>query len=94
MPSSRDFLNKANKNFNSGAIIATPKRQLLAQKRHTTYRPLRFVHPLLRILSRNLKILRFTMLSIGQTPTKVPLPVRASTFPCNTCSLGQFDSAS
>jgi len=50
-----------------------------------TYRSLRLVHPFFPFTEP--QILYFTMLFNRPDTPKAPLPVEASTFPCNTCSL-------
>jgi len=71
----------ATKNFNAGAISTTAKRQLLAQKRHMTYRSLRSIHLFfaqLTILPNPPKSYALQYFSVGLTLPKVPLPVRLS----------------
>jgi len=69
------------KNFNAGAVIATPKRQLLSWKaRHTTYILLRSVQPFFtqRTFYPPQKSYALQCFSISQTPQKVLFPMRAS----------------
>jgi len=66
----------ATKNSNAGAIIVAPKRQLLVQKRHTTYRSLRSsVHLCISHSSPfypTPKSYALQCFSFGQTPQKCP----------------------
>jgi len=71
------------------AIIAAPRRQLIAQRHIITMcRSLRSLHPFLHSAP-----LCFAMFSNQPDPPKVTLPVGASTLPCNTCALYTRNSA-
>jgi len=65
----------ATKNMNAGAIIATPKRQLLAQKCHMTYRSLRSVtcfFAQLTVLPSPPKSYASRCFSVSRPPEKYP----------------------
>jgi len=72
----------AAKNFDGGAIIPTPKRQLLAQKRHTDC--LRLVHRFfvqLILLPNPQNPMLYNAFQLTRHP-KSDIPMRASAFPC------------
>jgi len=75
--------------INAGAIIATPKRQLLAQKRHMTFRS---VHPFLRSLSFYPNPPNRMPFNRPDTPKSAPS--RGASTPYVTRCLDPLDSAS